>query len=354
MFRCNFKCNIIPPKHYVKEHAYHQQNVLFKKINTQLNPTAFFQGSIMSIIVCLCIVVHISNCQSHWVNDVHREYSEVQQRPSAAAGKPYGTDNVQNHGSGGYHSLPDVNDNEKWRIPESSGVHQGGGYSNAALTDVTGVAVNGGGPVVVSGGSVVLRPSAGGFVVDGAGGIGTFGEPEAAGVQQLLRQPLSAVGPYDAAGDGVLQFVPPPPQHHHPFGHPFFRASGLLRRLLFGPPPLDVYSPLCSRLTAVGRFLFDRVFEPLFATGFFMAASYLFRTSVLPRIAHYIHVYTVMKDHVVDDGRFAGGRQISGYLDALTAAVNDAVNDDIPCFRRIVCEAGLQLASSPVVRSARR
>jgi len=281
----------------------------------------------------------------------------MQQRPPAA-GKPYGPDNVQNPGSGGHHSLSDVNDNDKWQTSESSGVHHGGGYSNAALTDVTGVAVNGGGPVIVSGGSVVLRPSAGGFVVDG-GGIGTFGEPEAVGVQQLLHQPSPAVGPYVAAGDGVLQFGPPPPQHLHLFGHPFFRASGLLQRLLFGktmfgPPPLDGYSPLCNRLTAVGRFLLDRVFDPLFATGFFMAASYLFRTSVLPRIAHYIRVYAMMKDHAADDGRFTGGRQISGYLDALTSAVNDAVNDDIPCFQRVVCEAGLQLASSPVARSARR
>ncbi|XP_029343875.1 uncharacterized protein LOC107883967 isoform X2 [Acyrthosiphon pisum] len=318
------------------------------------NSFAVWKGTIMSAVVSVCIRLQNANCQSHGANNVYREYSEVHQRPSAA-GKPYDTDNVQNPVSGGYHSLPDVNDNDKWQSPESSGVHHGGGYSNAALTDVTGVTVNGGGPVVVSGGSVVLRPSAGGFVVDG-GGIGKFGEPEAVGVQQL---PLSAVGPYVAAGDRVLQFGPPPPQHIHPFGHTFFRASGLLQWLLFGktmfdPPSLDGYSPLCSRLTAVGRFLLDRVFDPLFATGFFMAASYLFRTSVLPRIAHYIHVYAMMKDHVVDDGRFAGGRQISGYLDALTSAVNDAVNDDIPCFQRIVCEAGLQLASSPVARSARR
>lgn len=313
----------------------------------------------MSVVVCLCIVLQNANCQSHVANNVYREYSEVQQRPPAA-GKPYGTDNFKNPGSGGYHSLLDVYDNEKWRTTESSGVyHGGGGYSNPAITDVTGVAVKGGGPVVVSGGSVVLRPSAGGFVVDG-GGIGIFSEPEVAGAQQLLQQPLSAVGPYVETGDGVLQFGPPPPQHLHSLGHPFFPVSGLLQRLLFGktifgPPPLDGYSPLCNRLTAVGRFLLDRVLDPLFATGFFMAASYLFRTSVLPRIAHYIHVYAMMKDHVVDDGRFsAGGRQITGYLDALTSAVNDAVNDDTPCFQRIVCEAGLQLASSPVARSARR
>jgi len=154
---------------------------------------------------------------------------------------------------------------------------------------------------------VVLIPSAGGFVVEG-GGIGTFDEPEEAGVQQLLQQPLSAFGQYVAAGDEVLQFGPPPPQHLHQFGHPFFHASGLLQRLLFGktmfgPPPLDGYSPLCSRLTPVGRLLLDRVFDPLFATGFFMTTSYLFWTSVLPRIAHYIHVYVMMKDHVVDDGR---------------------------------------------------
>jgi len=285
----------------------------------------------------------------------------VHQRPPV--GKPYGTDNVQNHGGGGYHSSTDVNDNinNKWRTPESS-VHHGGSYSTAAVaaqTDVTGVAVNGGGPVLVSGGSVVLRPLAGGFIVDGGGGgsVGKFGEPEAAGVQ-LLQQPLSAVGPYDVAGDEVLKFSPPPPQHLHSLGHPFFHASGLLQRLLFGktvfdPSPLDGYTPLCSRLTTVGRFLLDRVFEPLFATGFFMAASYLFRTSVLPRIVHYIHVYAMMKDHV-DDGRFTGSRQISGYLDVLSAAVNDAVNDDRPCFQRIICEAGLQVASSPLALSARR
>jgi len=283
----------------------------------------------------------------------------MQQRPSA--GKPYGTDNIQNHGGGDYHSLTDVNDNanQKWRTPESL-VHHGGSYSTAAVaaqTDVTGSAVNGGGPIVVSGGSVVLRPSAGGFVVDG-NGIGKFGKPETAGVQ-LLHQPLSAASPYDVTSDGVLQFGPPPPQHLHTFRHPFFHAYGMLQRLLFGKTvfdptlQLDGYTPLCSRLTAIGRFLLDRVFEPLFATGFFMAASYLFRMSVLPRIAHYIHVYAMMKDHV-DDDRIAGGRQISGYLDVLSAAVNDAVNDDRPCFQRIICEAGLQVASSPLALSARR
>lgn len=81
-----------------------------------------------------------------------------------------------------------------------------------------------------------------------------------------------------------------------------------------------------------------------------MAASYLFRTSVLLRIAYYILVYAMIKDHVVDDGRFSGSRQISRYLDALTAAVKD----DRPYFQRIVCEAGLQVANSPVVCSARR
>ncbi|KAL5243696.1 hypothetical protein ACI65C_011106 [Semiaphis heraclei] len=311
------------------------------------------KGRIISVVVCLYIALQNANCQLLGANNVYREYSEVQQRPSAV--KPYGTDNVQNQGGGGgYHSLTDVNDNvnKKWRTPESS-VHHGGSYSTAAVaaqTDVVGSAVNAGGPVVVSGGSVVLRPSsAGGFVVDGSG-IGKFGEPETAGVQLLQ--------PYDVAADEVLQFGPPPPQHLHSFRHPFFHVSGMLQRLLFGkrvfdPSLLDGYTPLCSRLTAIGRFLLDRVFEPLFATGFFMAASYLFRTSVLPRIAHYIHVYAMMKDHV-DDGRFAGGRQISGYLDVLYAAVNDAVNDDRPCFQRIICEAGLQVASSPLALSARR
>ncbi|XP_026815947.1 uncharacterized protein LOC113555640 [Rhopalosiphum maidis] len=312
----------------------------------------------MLIVICLCVVLRSTNCQTHRPNNFYRGYPEVQQNPSV--GKPYGTDNVKNHGGSSYYPLLDVsdNDNKKWQTLESS-VHHHGDGSNAApaapgLTDITAVTVKSGSPVVVSGGSLVIRPSAGGFVVDGGGGIGMLGEPEAAGIQ--LKQPLS-VGPYDLASDEVLHYGSSPLQHHQQFGYPFFHVSGLLQRLLFGkaifgPSPLDGYSPLCSRLTAVSRFLLNRVFEPLFATGFFMAASYLFRTSVLPRIAHYIHVYTMLKDHV-DDGRFVNGRQISGYLDILTAAVNDAVNDDRPCLRRIACEAGLQVARSPVARSVR-
>ncbi|KAF0771973.1 Uncharacterized protein FWK35_00001535 [Aphis craccivora] len=319
------------------------------------NSSAYLRGKIVSAVICLCVILQSITCQTHGANNFYRGYPEVQQHTSA--GKLYGTDNVKNHGGGGYYPLSDVNDNDskKWQTLESSVHHHGDGSNAAAVTPIDIAAVKSGSPVVVSGGSVVIRPSAGGFVVDGGGGIETLSESDAAGVQ--LQQPLS-VGSYDIANDGVLQYGSPPPQHYQPFGYPFFHASGLLQRLLFGktiysPSALDGYSPLCNRLTSIGRFLLDRVFEPMFATGFFMAASYLFRTSVLPRIAHYIHVYTMLKDHV-DNGRFANGRQISGYLDALTAAVNDAINDDKPCLQRIVCEAGLQVAKSPVARSVRR
>ncbi|XP_025197045.1 uncharacterized protein LOC112595871 [Melanaphis sacchari] len=310
----------------------------------------------MLVVICLFVVLWNANCQTHRPNNFYHGYPEVQQNP--LAGKLYGTDNVKNHGGNGYYPLPaDLNDNKKWQTLESSVHHYGDGSNAVAstpgLTDITKVAVKGDGPVVVSGGSVVIRPSAGGFVVDGGGDIGTLGEPEPVGVQQL-QQPLS-VGPYDVASDGVLQYGLSPPQRYQPFGYPFFHVSGLLQRLLFGRTifgslPLDSYSPLCSRLTAIGRFLLDRVFEPLFATSFFMAASYLFRTSVLPRIAHYIHVYAMLKDHE-DDGRFANSRQITGYLDTLIAVVNDVVNEDKPCLRRIFCEAGLQTAKSPVAQS---
>ncbi|KAE9527388.1 hypothetical protein AGLY_013086 [Aphis glycines] len=208
------------------------------------------QRKIVLVVICFCVILRSTTCQTHGANNFYRGYPEVQQHPSA--GKLYGTDNVKNHGGGGYYPLSDVNDNDskKWQTLESSVHHHGDGSNAAAATpiDITAVTVKSGSPVVVSGGSVVIRPSAGGFVVDGGGGIETLSEPEAAGVQ--LQQPLS-VGSYDIANDGVLQYGSPPPQHYQPFGYPFFHASGLLQRLLFGktiysPSPLDGYFPLCS------------------------------------------------------------------------------------------------------------
>lgn len=112
-------------------------------------------------------------------------------------------------------------------------MHHGGGYFNVvtvtALNDVTGVTVNGGGPFVVCSGSVVLGPSAGGFVVDAGSGIGTHGKPEVAGVQLVQQLPLSVVGPYDTAGDGVLQFGSGPATSS-PVRTSVFPASGLLQK----------------------------------------------------------------------------------------------------------------------------
>lgn len=221
---------------------------------------------------------------------------------------------------------------------------------------------DGGGPVIVHGGSVVLRPPAAvghaeGFVVghgDEAGGI---------------ARPVAEFGPPAAASSpyvgGPQQQQLSAPQYLYQLGQPQFGhtestttaliVSGLLRSLhsgqtfgqLLQTPPFDRYLSLCDRLAAVGRFL-GRLAEPLFTTGFYMAASYIFRRSVWPKIAHYVHVYTMLKDHdraARLDGRVSGGAQSN---------VLAAVVDRATCLRKIACEAGLTAASNPIVRSLRR
>lgn len=114
----------------------------------------------------------------------------------------------------------------------------------------------------------------------------------------------------------------PLPQSGYPGS--FVGTSGLLT-LLFGDAvnPFDRYSSFCNRITVLGRFL-RRLLEPLFTTGFFMAASYFLQRSILPRIAHYIHVYTSMKGQ--DDARFISGPFRD--LNVLSAVVNEAISSE--------------------------
>lgn len=199
---------------------------------------------------------------------------------------------------------------------------------------------------------------------------------------------LSAVGSAGPAGP----FNAGVPQQHRwpatggdsggPFG-PYLQSqllagiSGgqfLLLRLLFGhnmqtvlQHPIDGYLSFCNRIAAVGRFL-NRLFEPLFTAGFYTAASYVFRRSILPRIAHYIHVYTTMNGHHdhdtearSDDDNNGGGTSLFGDLNAVltsTAAsmmVNsEAINDPPACLRKIVCEIGLAASGNSITHPFRR
>lgn len=205
-----------------------------------------------------------------------------------------------------------------------------------------------GGPVVVRGGSVVMRPAK---------------LPPA----PSHHEGFDAEVDVDGLGPAVYGSEPFGPPSQSPFlgylrlvGGP----AGLLR-LLFGPqvlsPPLPVtldrYLSFCNRMAAVGRFL-GRLFEPLFTTGFYMAASYVFRRTILPRLAHYIHLYaTAVKDREI--ARRLGGAddshssaRNSGTVQ-ITAAVQEAIPDG-PCLRRMVCEAGLGVASYPIAHSVQR
>lgn len=240
----------------------------------------------------------------------------------------------------------------------------------------TNVYADGGGPVIVHGGSVVLRPPAvvshpEGFVVDRedevgriVGPVAEFGLPAASSSSYSggLQQLSSVAGPFSA------------PQHYYELLQPQLghtstattligvAVSGLLQSLHFGQtfdqllhtPSLDRYLSFCNRLATVGRFL-SRLAEPLFTTGFYMAVSYFFRRSIWPKIVHYVHVYTVLKDHdrvARLDGRKSGGGHVESNV--LAAVVNRAIDEYGPCLRKIVCEAGQTAAGNPLASSFRR
>lgn len=147
----------------------------------------------------------------------------------------------------------------------------------------------------------------------------------------------------------------------------------LLQRLLFGrlqtvlQHPIDGYLSFCNRMAVVGRFL-NRLFEPLFTAGFYTATSYIFRRIILPRIAHYIHVYTMMNGHhgpshdsdaarSVDEGASLFG-DLNAVLNAAASAASmvngDAITDPPACLRKIVCEAGLTASSNAITHPFRR
>lgn len=246
-------------------------------------------------------------------------------------------------GTGGRRHVPTADYNNEngnyWRYGDD-----GAAAAVATLmTDKTAVASTdstAGSPVVVHGGSVqVVSPS-------------------------LLSSPHVVRNVYendDAAAAAVA------------FASPFSGdAPGpvALLRLLFGPELLHAINPLhdgghkvqlsfCNRLAVVGRFL-GRLLEPLFTTGFYMAASYFFRTTILPRIAQFLHVYTMstMKDH--NDGGDDDDHHHHPHHDVVVgrSKSDDGPDSDPPCFRKLACEAGrrlvMQAVNDPIARSIRR
>lgn len=213
------------------------------------------------------------------------------------------------------------------------------------------------------------------YAIDDGGtsvGSGEFGAPP------HRPPPLSAArpvpGPYDRwpenGDDGD-------DDSFAPYLQQFTGVPGgqlLLQRLLFGQlqtvlqHPFDGYLTFCNRIAVVGRFL-NRLFEPLFTAGFYTAVSYIFRRIILPRIAHYIHVYTMMNGHhgpshdsdaarSVDDGASLF-KDLNAVLNVAVASVasmanSDAIVDPPECLRKVVCEAGLTASSNAISHPFRR
>lgn len=181
-----------------------------------------------------------------------------------------------------------------------------------------------GGPVVVHGGSVIVRP-------EGPTGADNDAVPEFGAAPSRVAFPVGFSSATTQIGYPVAALFP-----------------GLLQRLFLEPTagtaaagPFDSYLSFCNRMAFVGRLL-TGLFRPVLTAGFYMVVSHFLRRSVLPRVAHYLHMYMTMKDPVHHD---RNARVFHG----LTAVVADAVFDHGPCLQTIVCEAGLKVAGRPTI-----
>ncbi|VVC28241.1 Hypothetical protein CINCED_3A016832 [Cinara cedri] len=304
----------------------------------------FVKGTV--VLTIFSLLLRKANCDTYTTNSY--EYSAV-----SVPYKPY-ADRILNHEYPSPGMVPDENADNDWRNSEY------GGVSDRAKHP---------GPMDVRGGSAVrvqlqgpppLPPVAApeGLNVD-SGGIGPKFETGLFGPPPPFASTAGLAGLLSVVGLAGLQVHPNHLQGLVGVPGSFAANAHVLLRLLYGVQQLMTnpssvaggFPSLCSRpvMAVVGRFL-QRLLEPLFATGFYMAASYFFKRSVLPRIAHYVHVYASMKDH--EHARL-DGRGPLGDLNGLAATVGEAV-DDRPCLQKIVCEAGLEAAKSSVARTIGR